>query len=354
MPSQDGNQLSNASSTRRILTPPAEASQTSSDGALSGSRKRKRDGNTMEDLLKDPFAVKVRGPQAVIYILVEFSLTSEQPYPSTVYVKPRTLHPLLLLPRSNLPLSSLDATPFPNSLPQSRLFESHVKILELEDRMGSQPVVLIARLDDGRSLYAVEREARGLYVLFHLGSWVDLRQLRAAAVVSTPDLSKATEAPLGSAAVPQAAPLKTPQSNKYSKRKRLAIEAIQSMVKRPSTSLSAEPTPTETHSATAPPEPASDSPLLDASEPSTHSLEAPQPTANEIFENVRNQYFEALYLSKVCASRLVHFLLFAVNTSRHLWRTLRKDLYQGLVRHSTLIMTQPLTWPNILHSLKVL
>jgi DNA replication regulator SLD3 len=61
MLSQDGNPLSDASSTRPIMTTPVETSHTSSDGAVSGSRKRKRDGNTMEDLLKDPFAVKVRG-----------------------------------------------------------------------------------------------------------------------------------------------------------------------------------------------------------------------------------------------------------------------------------------------------
>ena len=104
--------------------------------------------------------------------------------------------------------------------------------------MGSQPVVLIARLDDDRSLYAVERDARGLYVMLHLGSWVDLRQLRAAAVVSRQDLSRTSETPVGPGAVPQAAPLITPESSKYSKKKRLAIEAIQSMVKRPSTTLS--------------------------------------------------------------------------------------------------------------------
>ena len=61
MSSQDENPLSDASSTRPILTPPAETSHTSSDGAASGLRKRKRDGNTMEDILKDPFAVKVGG-----------------------------------------------------------------------------------------------------------------------------------------------------------------------------------------------------------------------------------------------------------------------------------------------------
>jgi hypothetical protein len=68
MSSQDGNPLSDASSTRRILTPPAEPSQIPSDGALSGSRKRKRDGNTMEDLLRDSFVVKVRCPMLYSHI----------------------------------------------------------------------------------------------------------------------------------------------------------------------------------------------------------------------------------------------------------------------------------------------
>ena len=177
--------------------------------------------------------------------------------------------------------------------------------------MGSQPVVLIARLDDGRSLYAVERDARGLYVMLHLGSWVDLRQLRAAAVVSRHDLSRASEPPLGPGAVPQAATLITPESSKYSKKKRLAIEAIQSMVKRPPTTLSAEATPTETHSATAPNELAKESQQQENLDISQTLIDAPQLTASEIFENVRTQYFEALYLSKVClavshAFRLCH------------------------------------------------
>ena len=167
--------------------------------------------------------------------------------------------------------------------------------------MGSQPVVLIARLDDGHSLYAVEREARGLYVLFHLGSWVDLQQLRATAVASRQDLSKASDRPLVFSTTLEAAPVMTPECSKYSKKKRLAIEAIQSMVKRPSMSLA---TPTETHVAPVPaPVPqglAKDSQPQDMLNVNPSQDDAAPPTANEIFENVRNQYFEALYLSKVC------------------------------------------------------
>jgi DNA replication regulator SLD3 len=223
----------------------------------------------------------------------------EQPYPSTTFVKPRSLQPLLLLPRSHLPLSSLDITPSTNGLSQSRLFEAHVKILELEERMGSLPVVLIARLDDGRSLYAVERDARGLYAILRLGSWVDLQQMRAAAVVSKQDLSRADRPPRASS-ITQAAPLMAPESSKYSKKKRLAIEAIQSMVKRPSIGMSTEPTPTEPQLPTATLKPLMQSRPVEQLDINQPFGDAAPPTANEIFENVRNQYIEALYLSKVC------------------------------------------------------
>jgi DNA replication regulator SLD3 len=153
---------------------------------------------------------------------------------------------------------------------------------------------LVARLDSTCTLFAIERESQGLYVLFQLGSWISLQQLRASAVASKQDVSK----PLslvqnGETSVP----IDTPESSNYSNKKRLAIEQIQSMVKRPSTSLSTDNsqgtnTPVET-------------PVLQP-----HALGVPvdsppvvelatQPTAAEIFENIRNQYLEALYISKV-------------------------------------------------------
>ena len=42
-----------------ILTPASDHSLNLSDGVCSGSKKRKRDGNTMEDLLRDTFVVTV-------------------------------------------------------------------------------------------------------------------------------------------------------------------------------------------------------------------------------------------------------------------------------------------------------
>jgi len=194
----------------------------------------------------------------------------------------------MLLPRAKLPLSSLDIVSSARALGQSRLFETHVKILELEERMGSQPMVLIARFDDSRTLCAVERESRGLYALCQLGSWVNFQGLKAEAVVSKQDVQKMSETGFLGSAITQA------ESRKYSKNKRLAIEAIQSMVKRPSTSLA-------TDSQESPVEPAPATPQLpteDGVAPLLQEEAAAQLSAAEIFENVRNQYFEALYLSK--------------------------------------------------------
>lgn len=208
--------------------------------------------------------------------------------------------------------------------------------------MGSQPVVLIARLDDGRSLYAVEREARGLYVLLHLGSWVDLQQLRAVAVVSKQDVPTTLHRPSWPGASLPTAPLTTPESSKYSKKKRLAIEAIQSMVKRPSISLSADATPTETRALIAAEKSAQNSQPQEKLDIGLTREDVAQPTANEIFENVRTQYFEALYLSKVCLTiESYFFFILYTNTSRHPWRTSQRDHYRERVRHSTLIMTRP-------------
>ena len=191
-------------------------------------------------------------------------------------------------------------------------------------------MVLIARLDDGRTLYAVEREDRGLYVLFQLGSWVNLQQLRAAAVVSKTKLPSATGT--DSAKDNVALPLITPEASKYSKKKRLAIEAIQSMVKRPPTELSTE------SPASIQPGPLTPSQNEDQTSPAMNDVSA-QLTAAEIFDNVRNQYFEALY-SKAWLIMTPFFFVYLTNKFRPHWHILQRDLYQELARPSILTTTQ--------------
>ncbi|KAK0128839.1 hypothetical protein ONS95_000787 [Cadophora gregata] len=263
----------------------------------------------------------------------------------------------MLLPRSNLPLSYIDILSTGKGLASSRLFETHVKILELEERMGNQPTVLIARLDDTRTLYAVERESRGLYVLLQLGSWVNLQELKAAAIVSRQELpDRAGLQP--SVDLPTAAP----EVNKYSKKKRLAIEAIQSMVKRPSTGLLTESqSDSQTPVVESGPEPVFvDSPLsiegrTDGQEttaatsttcvPPALSMDevAAQPTATDMFDNVRTYYLEALYLSKASLAYFAKGPLSRARAAFHLDYDSNLDLndlisfLESMVMSSTLL-----------------
>lgn len=256
----------------------------------------------MDGLLKDTFIIRV----SAIDREQEYMLIAIKPIPSTASIKSRKFQPLLLLPRSHLPLSAIDITSSAKTFSKSRLFESHVKVLELEDRMGSQPLVVIAKLDDNSpTLFVVERESRGLYVVLQLGSWINLRQLREVAVASKQDAPEVS----GSIKDGQTIPATDRESIKPS-RKRLAIEQIQRMVKRPTANLLTESSNTETN-----PEvtnvpakvsaPTPDLPNSIALPAPTDEL-SPQLSGAELFENVRTQYLEALYISKVsCTNRAI-------------------------------------------------
>jgi DNA replication regulator SLD3 len=192
-------------------------------------------------------------------------------------------------------------TPGGGALAVSQLFEAHVKVLELEHRLGSAPMVVIARSEDGKSYFAIERESKDLYAVCRLGSWVRINQLCMAAVVSRYHLEIETRIDVGQ---PPSAkgiieqPVITTEASKYSKKKRLAIEAIQSMVKRPSRDISA----ISENAAVLQPHSKTDmEPQLQESGDVTgvQGEILAQPAATDILENIRSQYFEALYISKV-------------------------------------------------------
>ncbi|KAK6593866.1 hypothetical protein H4I96_10779 [Botrytis cinerea] len=284
MSSQDASPFSDASihQARRqsgVLTPSSQSICHDDIGNL-GSKKRKRDGNSLEDLLKDTFVVKVAIPIQSQHPASDFS----------AYSTITTVTATTLISRHRV---------CSQSFAQSRLFETHVKILELEERMGNQPMVLIARLDDNRTLYAVERESRGLYVILQLGSWINIHQLKSSAVVAQTERTGVSVKglPFGSTHFETSTePLITSEGSKYTKKKRLAIEAIQSMIKRPSTPLLPESRPQlvapEKSLASEPQNDTQATICLPALETKTKA------TSTEIFDNVRTQYFESLYLSK--------------------------------------------------------
>ncbi|KAF4960714.1 hypothetical protein FSARC_10393 [Fusarium sarcochroum] len=288
----------------RILTPSSEGSSNHKDELRSPDRrKRKRaDAVAMEHLLKPSIALK--------------------PHPPKLHVQPRILYPLMVLPREHLPLSCIDFHASNVDLASYRFFESHVKILDLESRMGSIPVVLLARKESSRAVYALERQKSGLYVVCRLGPWVDLETLadHASAVCRErlrPVVKTESQNQNASSAIT------TPQIHKDQKIKRAAIEAIQSLVrKRPrsqSVSTLAESVKQETASEAATPvETKLPSPVLKPEDlariPSDNTIPsippttststtinneqpASQQTTESIFDTLRTHYFDTLYKS---------------------------------------------------------
>ncbi|EAS27765.3 uncharacterized protein CIMG_08969 [Coccidioides immitis RS] len=110
-----------------------------------------------------------------------------QPYTSSLSDKTETLIPIILLPRSRLPLSWLDPCPNPpRSIAPGKLFVSNILALEIGLQDRGRHVVLVARLrgekhssinfmgptegsDCEEELYVVERVKKGIYSVCPLG-----------------------------------------------------------------------------------------------------------------------------------------------------------------------------------------
>lgn len=210
---------------------------------------------------------------------------------------------MMLLPREFLPLSCLDLHSPQGSLPQSRLFASHIKILDLESRMGSAPKTLIARSESKRTTYAIERCDNSLYTICKLGDWTDLTQLAGHAAAVCHERVRPRKSLDEAADSTGTTALTTPQTHKEEKKKRVAIEAIQSLVRKRarSQSVSTVDTPVTTVPTSLPSSDASKRALGTEEVPSsTARAEAPsQQTADSIFDNIRHHYSDALYKSKV-------------------------------------------------------
>ena len=216
------------------------------------------------------------------------------------------MKPLAILARSDLPLAWLSLSrPPPTSLPVSQLYEASIKILDLEQRMSIISTVLIAKLDDNKSLYAIEYDSPNRYVIFRLGSRTDLNKIYSIAIHSRQTAASRPQSRAGSILTPgDDVFVDRIDGPKFSKRKKLAIEAITSMTRKPSVAAT-----TSQDDSSIIPDPvllvtAADTPMPEA--PSQPYIPAsqevikppPEPTRKEILENIRSQYLENLYLSK--------------------------------------------------------
>lgn len=224
----------------------------------------------------------------------------------------------MLLARECLSLSSLDLSA-PNgefAVGPGRFFESHIRILDLEGRLRQVPSVLIARSDATRNVYAIERHQNGLYVVCKLGAWVSIEKLgHVAEACYAPRCSSIQNATKTEAK----ASATTPRLPGESRRKRAAIEELQSMVRKKATTASTGQT--ESQDArdqlsaivqTADSVPCShgpaDVPNLSDSTALVHNTESASVAADpatdshmsseDIFQFLRSQYAEALYHSK--------------------------------------------------------
>ncbi|KAL7792910.1 DNA replication regulator SLD3 domain-containing protein [Trichoderma ceciliae] len=282
-----------------ILTPTSEGSLNRQHGASSPRSDARKSGVviTMEQLLKPSIAVK--------------------PHPPNLHIPPRVLHPLMLLPREHLPLSYIDLAASYGEFPQSRFYESYIHILDLESRLGPAPIVLIARNELRGTTYALERQSSGLYVLCKLGSWADLEGLaqKATAVRYERLFPVKTER----AERPDIDALTTPQQHVEQKKKRAAIEAIQSQMRKRVRSQSVstvehstkEEQPLESESLVSQlpsPDMRLEQVPLPESEEKKHTTplvqgatavrgSEPHQSADDIFDGIRTHYFDALYKS---------------------------------------------------------
>ncbi len=226
----------------------------------------------------------------------------------------------MLLPRENISLSSLDLSHPHGLFPASRFYESNIKILELEGRLGSN--ILLARSEASQVTYAIEREREGLYTLCKLGAWVDVTQLAQFATAVCGQRIRSLRQPQTISS--ESLTTTTSQSHHEYKKRRLAIEELQSVVRRRPRSQGST-TPAEQQSQSHTDVPAENNigskavvgneqstptaveiPLPQAKNPAPglgtqleRNEELPPPTAEDILRNIRTQYFDTLYHSMV-------------------------------------------------------
>ncbi|CAP93107.1 hypothetical protein E8E15_001396 [Penicillium rubens] len=87
--------------------------------------------------------------------------------------EPLILEPITALPRTRLPLSWLDDTPASRSDEQAGgLFTADIPTLEIDLRAKTEPTVLAVRLVPNGGLYIIERVKMGLYSLSKLARWI--------------------------------------------------------------------------------------------------------------------------------------------------------------------------------------
>lgn len=212
------------------------------------------------------------------------------------------MSPILLLPRAELPLSYLEPTASNSPFFSAHLFFASIPALDTLGVAKQGAIVLIAKLETERSLYAVERVGLRTYAICKLGIWVNIEDLRAAALVTRNDSRLAGQDhgfPERGTGWWKPATLEEDRAEtQRAKRSRLVksdevlLLMKQSQCKGPK-NLPIAPSPVLSPSQVVP-----NLELARAADVPSHPPLV-GPTAQETLEIIRTQYLEALHLSKV-------------------------------------------------------
>lgn len=232
-----------------------------------------------------------------------------QPHPSSPFDKALLLTPRLVLCRAFLPLSYLDPVTSSSSFPVTRLFSiASLPLLEtpLHEARGSrEPIVLIAELEEHGSLYAVERVQRGIYALCKLVDWLKVEDLGESALKSLgcssrPALrrrqnssSKSEWWSNAALEVHGAEPDTQLQVPKARPARNVQLCMQRAPIEHPTTEI--EPRDKDLPNHERPEDPVQDCIVGDTLQPADCGALLPE----ELYEMIRVQYQETLYISKV-------------------------------------------------------
>lgn len=245
--------------------------------------------------------------------------------------------PVLLIPRSHLPLSFLDPITATTAGSAPRLFSAHIRALE-DDEPGHpyRALVMVAELETEGSLYVVERVRCGLYALCRLGGWVNIEELRPAALAFKKHAAPVMHRPLnvlGQAIWWECAAIDPLDADGDLRAKRLKANSSGSIrLKMRSSVPQTSPEPSRCGRAAV---------SLQLEPPTPGSCERTcgvEMSAQESLDTLRCQYLEALYLSKVRISiSQCSWIRPLIKVHRPPWPTLLRDLFHERVQTSTQI-----------------
>ncbi|KAL2889761.1 DNA replication regulator SLD3 [Ceratocystis lukuohia] len=236
---------------------------------------------------------------------------SQQPQSSSSNPASHTLYPVLVLPRKHVPLSMLDFhSPFADIYAARRFSAPTIRIVDLETRRSGSPHVLVA-VSQNHKLFVLDACDQGIFAICQIGYWVKLNDLTEKASICNWSIAEKLR-------IRQEDKEKTREKTKKEAResKRTSLSRASSEANaRPISNDKAKPAVSSLNSEVGLPKLATTnlSSATQTSIPIVSQSTAPvipltpgsnaapladaPPTSENIFDNTRTQYWEALYKS---------------------------------------------------------